>query len=36
MKELTKDMGTYPWWQDYRLHSCILLLLTFWLVIANW
>ena len=36
MKELTKDMKAYPWWQDYRIHSCLLLLLTLWLVIANW
>ena len=36
VKELTQNMETCSWWQDYRIHSCILLLLTLWLVVANW
>ena len=25
-----------PWWQDYRVHAAVLLLLTLWLVVAFW
>jgi SSS family solute:Na+ symporter len=25
-----------PWWQDYRVHALVLLLLTLWLVVAFW
>jgi SSS family solute:Na+ symporter len=25
-----------PWWQDYRVHASVLLLLTLWLVVAFW
>jgi SSS family solute:Na+ symporter len=25
-----------PWWQDYRVHAVLLLLLTLWLVVAFW
>ncbi|MCB0391020.1 MAG: sodium:solute symporter [Bdellovibrionales bacterium] len=36
VKELEKTLPNKSWWQDYRLHSVILLLLTVWLVIAHW
>lgn len=36
MKELTSGLRACSWWQDYRIHSGSLLLLTFLLVIFNW
>ena len=33
---LTADLPRRPWWLDYRVQSVILLLLTTWVVVANW
>jgi SSS family solute:Na+ symporter len=33
---LEKDLPKKLWWQDYRFHSVLLIVLTAWLVISHW